>query len=223
MCVYISIRIFGYGASAAWPSPASPWPPLGVPAKVEKTDGWPFYVEPCWRPIEPAKIEKSDLAAHRPFEKHGPVDKSALGGLEKHGPVDKSPWPARSSPSKSMALSTNPPWEASKSMALSTNRSGWLDRGLRKAWPCREIRPVRPRKAWPCRQNDLASSIDLLLVLPACCFFFFVFPLSLPPSLPSLPASLPPRGLAMSFARRLCLIDAPRCSSRRFLWSLFVR
>ena len=31
--------------------------------------------------------------------------------------------------SKSMALSTNPPWEASKSMALSTNRSGCLDSG----------------------------------------------------------------------------------------------
>ena len=32
----------------------------------------------------------------------------------------------------------------------------------RKAWPCRQNRPGRPRKACPCRQNDLASSIDLL-------------------------------------------------------------
>ena len=47
-------------------------------------------------------------------------------------------------------------------MALSTNRSGWLDRGLRKAWPCRQIRSGKPRKAWPCRQIALTGSIDLL-------------------------------------------------------------
>ena len=28
---------------------------------------------------------------------------------------------------------------------------------LRKAWPCRQIHPGRPRKAWPCRQIALAG------------------------------------------------------------------
>ena len=77
------------------------------------------------------------------LEKHGPVDKTALGGLEKHGPVDKTPWQARSN--------------CSKSMVLSTKRPGWGD------WP-----PESPLRAlagsiWlPCALlGALAGSIWL--------------------------------------------------------------
>ena len=62
---------------------------------------WPCRQNRSGRPRKAWPCRQIALAGSIDLlEKHGPVDKTALGGLEEHGPVDKSPCsnePARTS------------------------------------------------------------------------------------------------------------------------------